>query len=255
MLRHPDHAEVLAVRRENPEAARAGDVDVALLVALHAVDHAVLQHAVADVLGEHATVGERAVLGHVEHPDVAARGVVDVEDALVRREAEPVRLVEVVGLAVEFAVGRDAENPLEAQLPLALQAEDRHAAVPRVGEVDRAVGLHHHVIGAVQLLAVVVRGQHLALAGRRLAGQCAGHMLADIEIEVGIQRHAVALVVGVAHVARAVHRAPAPTCILRDIAEVETLLAGVPDRPLGKREARANLVDGGVLGHEIQKPR
>ena len=38
------------------------------------------------------------------------------------------------------AARRDAEHALPTQLALALDAEDRHAAVPRVGEPDRAVG-------------------------------------------------------------------------------------------------------------------
>src|SRR4029077_5148066 len=37
---HLDRAEVLAVRTEDPDAVRAGDVDVSLLVDLHSVDEA-----------------------------------------------------------------------------------------------------------------------------------------------------------------------------------------------------------------------
>src|SRR5438309_11703608 len=48
-LRDLDHAEVLAFGAEDPDAVRAGDVDVAPLVGLHPVDEAALgEVAVAD---------------------------------------------------------------------------------------------------------------------------------------------------------------------------------------------------------------
>ena len=79
-LRHLDHAEMLAVGREDPDTVRAGDVDVAALVELHPVDETALREiTVADVLGEHAAVRERMARADVEDADVRARGVVDVE--------------------------------------------------------------------------------------------------------------------------------------------------------------------------------
>src|SRR5438552_3200970 len=51
-LRHRDRAQMLAVRAEHPNAAGAGDVDVAVLVELHPVDETALREiTVADVLG------------------------------------------------------------------------------------------------------------------------------------------------------------------------------------------------------------
>ena len=102
---HLDDAEVLACRVEYPHAARAGDVDVAAFVALHAVDDAVPEFAVADVLGEDAAVAQRTVGSDIEDADVGVRGVVDVEKFLVGRKAQAVGLAEVVGFEMEFAVG------------------------------------------------------------------------------------------------------------------------------------------------------
>ena len=97
-------AEMLACRIEYPDAARAGDVDVAPLVALHAVDDAVPKFAVADVLGEDAAVAEGAVGGDIEDANVGARGIVDVEKFLVRRKAQAVTLAEIVRFEVKFAL-------------------------------------------------------------------------------------------------------------------------------------------------------
>ena len=96
-----------------------------------------------------------------------ARGVVDVEQLLAGREAEPVRLLEVVDEELQVAAaGRNPVDALEAELALALDAEDRHAPVPRVAEVDRTVVCDDHIVGAVQLLALVVRSEGLAITPR-----------------------------------------------------------------------------------------
>src|SRR4051812_9886881 len=92
-----DRADVPAAGIEDADAARPGDPDVAALVELHAVDEvADLEAARADPVGQHARVRERAVGGDVEHADVRARRVVDVQQRLVGREAEAVGLIEVV---------------------------------------------------------------------------------------------------------------------------------------------------------------
>src|SRR5712691_1190519 len=133
-LRHLDRAEMLTVRREDPDAVGAGDVDVALLVELHPVDEATLgQVAVADVLGEHAAVGKRVVRADVEHADVRARRVVDVEQRLVGREAKPVRLLEIVDEQLDVAAtGGEPVDALKVEILLALEPEARHAPVRRV---------------------------------------------------------------------------------------------------------------------------
>ena len=164
-LGHLDHAEVLAGRVDDPDAAGPGHPDVAALVALHTVGRAVVDLAVADVAEEQPAVRQRAVGADVVHPDPRVRRVVDVEQRLVRREAEPVGHLELV-LAddqLELTAGRDHVHALEAELALALDAEHRHPPVPRVAEVDRPVRAGDHVVGAVELLAAEVRRDRLAL--------------------------------------------------------------------------------------------
>src|SRR5947207_13001971 len=135
---------MLPVRRQHPDAARAGDPDVAVLVALHAVDVALAGHAGADALGDDAPVVERAVRRYVEDLDVARRRVVDVEELLVGREAEAVRLVELALLDDELelaAVRRHPEDPAEAELVAVALAADPvvPASVVGIGEVDASV--------------------------------------------------------------------------------------------------------------------
>src|SRR2546426_5265885 len=97
VLGDSDDAEVLTIRTEHPDALRARYPDVAALVALHAVDEvALLEGSRADALREHPAVRDRTVGLDVEHSDMGARRVVDVEQRLVGRKAEPGRLLEVV---------------------------------------------------------------------------------------------------------------------------------------------------------------
>src|SRR5262245_44620362 len=75
-----DGPEMLALRAKDPNAPGPGDVDVAALVRLHAVDEPALRDvAVADVLRKHASVRERVVRPDVEDTDVRPLGVVDIE--------------------------------------------------------------------------------------------------------------------------------------------------------------------------------
>src|SRR5580765_7453202 len=156
VLRDLDHAEMLALGADHPDAAGARDPDVAFLVALHPVRDALLDQAGADAFEEHAPVREAPVGLDVVDLDPRLRRVVDVEQRLVGREAEPVRLLVLVLLDDQFritAAGRDAEDALPAEHPLALEPEDGHTPVPGVGEPDRPVRLDAHVVRAVQLLA------------------------------------------------------------------------------------------------------
>src|SRR5436305_8399074 len=193
-----DAAEQLAVARDDVQPAGAGDPQVAVLVELLAVRDTRLQaealHLVDDV-----SAAQRAVRADGEAADVPAVGVVDPERLLIGREAEPVRLLEVVGEQRELAVGRDAVDAAEVQLLLALDAEAGPAAVGRIGEDDRAVGCDHDVVGAVELLALPVRGEHRPGAVGLDAHQAARRVLADQQAALEIPGQAVALVRGVRH--------------------------------------------------------
>src|SRR6266511_4355192 len=215
VLGHLDHAEVLRLGTDHPDPARPRHVDVAALVALHPVRDPLLDHAPADVLEEHPPVCDRAVGLRVEDPDVRPRRVVDVQERLVRREAEPVRLLEVVDEELRVAAaGPDPIHALEAELAVALDAEHRHAPVPRVAEVDRAVVRDDHVVRAVQLLALVAGPHHLL--------------------------DAVLLI-------------PAPPDVAGHVAEEQEPSLLVPDRSLGEGEARRQLLDLRLLVDELEE--
>ena len=219
---------------------------------LHPVDEAALREvAVADVLGEHAAVGERVVRPDIEHADVRAIGVVDVEQRLVRREAQPVRLLEVVDEQLDLAAARrEPVDALEVEVLLALEPEARHAPVGRVGEDDRPVARDDDVVRAVQLLALPVRGERLARSVRLLADDRARDVLADDEVAVVVERHAVALVARVSQHRDSLVGMPAAALVAGHVAEVERPV-GHPDRALGEGEPCRDLLDLGVLVDEV----
>src|SRR5437016_4758922 len=139
---------MLALRTEDPDAVRAGDPDVPLLVALHAVDEAaLLQFAGPDLLGKDATVGDRAVGFDGEDADMRAWRVVDVQQRLVRRKAQPIRLLEVVDEELRISAFRcDSVDTLEVEVLFALDPEARHPPVGRIAEVDRTVRLDDDIV-------------------------------------------------------------------------------------------------------------
>ena len=73
-------------------------------------------------------------------------------------------------------------TPLERQLRLALNLGARQPAIRRIGEVDAAVRCDDHIVGAVQLLALVVRSDRLPRTVDALAHHRAGHALADNQV-------------------------------------------------------------------------
>src|SRR5438067_852600 len=159
-LGRDDAAEEAAALVVGPDAVRAGAVDVALLIDLHAVRDALLAGPGLQ-LGEESSVRDRAVAGDGEGADVAAGRVVDVEDLLVWRESQAVRALEVVDQEVQAVPWVDPEDAVERELlPLDAAAQ----AVRRVGEVDRAVRANDHVVGRVEPLALVRLGDRLGVA-------------------------------------------------------------------------------------------
>ena len=243
---------MVGVGVEHPHAARARHPDVALLVALHAVGHA--GHVVVgQAVDEHVATVEGAVGVHAVDPHQRVGGVVDVQQRLVGREAEAVGLVEGVLVNAELrgavGTGRYPEHALPAQLAGPLHAEARHAAVPRVGEVDRAVGPDNHIVGAVQLHSLEVRGHRLAAAVGALAHHLGGGVLAHDQVQVGVVGHAVALV---GRPQRLGHLPvlPAAAHVAGHVGEQQVVVPGMPDRALGEGEAAADHLDRGIPVNE-----
>src|SRR5262249_12798440 len=135
------------------------DPEIAIDVAAHTVGIAALP------VNEHAAVGQlRSILDHIEHADqtigVAAR-LRDVDRALVGREADAVRAIEV-GRHHGALSGRAVDAiDVGGQFRLGLVADVVAAdAVGRIGEPDRAIGFHRHIVGRVEPLAVVAIADH-----------------------------------------------------------------------------------------------
>src|SRR4029077_8628304 len=120
----------------------------------HAVGYAGL---VAAQIDKHAVRGlcERAIGRELKGADVSAARVVDVEDALVRREGKAVGNDEIVdqqGQGTE--IGSHPADPGKGQIPLLRRAGAR----PRVGEIDAAVGFDDDVVRPVELAALKAVG-------------------------------------------------------------------------------------------------
>ena len=114
----------LAARVNDVDAARAGAVDVALLVAFHAVGDAGLA---AGELVKQAAVADAAVGRDVEGANVRHARVVDVKDLLVGTEAQPVGIDGVLDRELDLALRREPEHRLDVELALHVLAD--HARV------------------------------------------------------------------------------------------------------------------------------
>ena len=186
------------------------------------------------------------------------RRVVDVEERFAGREAEAVRLVEVVDEELWVAAARrDPVDALEGELLLTLDAEAGHPPVGRVAEVDRAVGVDDDVVRAVQLLALVVRREHLAAAPRPVGVEPddAGRgVLAHDQAPVRVERHPVALVARLRDLADAALLVPAPASVAGHVRKEEEAAARVPDRSLGEGEAGAQLLYLDIGIDEVVEP-
>src|SRR5271169_4347296 len=84
-----DAAELFALWIDDPEPAGAAAIDIAFDIDFHAVGNAGLGSTQIDKYAI-TGFGERAVRRDIKSPDVAAARIIDVEDALVRREGESV---------------------------------------------------------------------------------------------------------------------------------------------------------------------
>src|SRR5215471_1407395 len=149
-----DAAELLPPRIHDPDPAGAAAIDIALHVDLHAVGNPGLA---AAQVGEDAVgvLGQGAAGQKVEGANVRAARVVDVEHGLIGGEGEAVGQHEVRGEQAQGAqIGRDAVDTGEGQVPLLGGGR----AGPGVGEVDAAIRLHHHVVGAVESAALEAVG-------------------------------------------------------------------------------------------------
>jgi hypothetical protein len=154
----------------------------------------------------------------------------DVEGALVRREGEPVRILEV-GEHGDRAARIDAIDRGIRQLPL----RERHPQA-RVGEVDAPVGAAHDVVGPVEALALVAVAEDLDLPVRARPGDAPVAALAHDEPALEIERRAIALAGVLAEdLGLAARREPVEHALPHVDEVVEAV--GMPQRSLGEDES------------------
>src|SRR5215831_10579277 len=229
-LRNLDHPEAHRLRIEDVHASRPAAVDVARRVDLHAVGRAL---ALPRGLRPHPAAREAAVGLHVEDADVLAGRVVDEEAPAVPREAEAVGPVEIVHHdRWALRIAARAVDALEVKLLLALHSVEVHAAVRRIAEVDAAVGRADDVVGAVELLAVVVGGHRGNAPVRLGAGDLARGVLAGKKAALAVPGEPVGLVARLAKGGDAVGGRPSPEMVPRHVAPQEILARGMPEGSL-----------------------
>ena len=149
---------------------------------------------VACELDEHplGLLGEQAVRHHVEGEDLPAAGIVDVEHLLVGREGEPVGQEQMVDQEVDGAeIGR---HPDTRRCKSRSHCCGSRRNVPGIGEIDRAVGLHHHVVGLVEAVALEAVRDHGDAAVGFLARDPPGQAFAGDQPALGIAGEAVGAV-------------------------------------------------------------
>src|SRR5215831_372840 len=126
-----DTTELLALRIEDVDAARAAAIDVAGDVDLQAVGPAGLA---AAQIGEYAVglLGEQAVRQELDRADQAAAEVGHIEQALVRRERDAVGEYEIIKQQRHGAeIGGDAIDAGMGEVPLLVRD-----GTERIGEVN-----------------------------------------------------------------------------------------------------------------------
>ena len=119
----------------------------------------------------------------------------------------------------------------------------RHASVCRVGKIDRTIALHDHVVGTVQLLALVVAGEHRDGAIGLRACEMARGVLARDQPALEIPSEAIGLVAGLAEGRDSGLGAPAAQVVARHVAEQEVLVTAVPKRALRENTAGRQLLE------------
>src|SRR6185437_4264924 len=140
-FRRQDGAEMLALRRNDPDAAGAAVPDIALRIDLHAVGKA--RAGIRTHVDEGLAVRHRAVRLHVIAVDLLGADIIDIERLLVGRERNAIRRLELAveqrELAVLEAIDAGVRHAFGRVLVLG------HRVLADVGEIDRAVGFDDEV--------------------------------------------------------------------------------------------------------------
>lgn len=226
--------DAVARARKNP----------ALRVATNSVRPALVYHA------EHPAARERAFRLHVEPADVVRlSGVRDVELLFIRRETQAVGHVEILDhdeRGVGFRV--EAENVIAGLLFRC----DFGQPVGRIGEPNRPIGLHNHIVWRVEFLAVARVRQAPQPTAAIEPTQAASGVLAGDPAVLVVHRVAVGIKAWLAKRGETVLEGPFLELIRRNVAEDQ--IAAVlrqPDRSFSKLHARGKLCQLRVRGYAL----
>ena len=232
----------------DPDAAGTAAVDVALGIHLHPVGVAL---ALAAQVAEDPVCSNQghAVGFQVESPDVAAAGVVNVQNALVGRQGQAVGAAEVPDDEGDGSqVGRDVIDAV----PVQVQPRGGKAGV---GEIDVAPGTDDDVVGAVEAAAPVVAGDDGDAAVGFLAGNPAGIVLAGQQAAAGVAGKAVGPVGWFHEETDAVGGSPLHAAAVVDVAEEQVTALVPPQGALcgthGAAVAVTQFGDGGIGGDDV----
>src|SRR4030095_16467767 len=88
-----DSSEEISLRVDDVDAGRASAVDVSLDIYFHAVG---IPRFVAFSFVEKPSIAQGAIGFHVEHANMAAGSVIDIQERLIRREAQAIGIFKVV---------------------------------------------------------------------------------------------------------------------------------------------------------------
>src|SRR5690606_39155559 len=159
-----DTAQQFTLWREHPHAIEFGraHAPAAPQVAFHFYAKTV-RRTLARIEQHARRAQAAAIVGHVKHQYVgrSRARLYDVKLLLVRRKCQAIGAVHRV--AHEFdrpGIGADAVDTRRQFLLGLLALVIADDSEGRIGEPDRAIGFHDHVIGRIQTLAPVAVGQY-----------------------------------------------------------------------------------------------
>ena len=238
-----DAADHDAVGREHHDAVEFGIAhapaapQIAVDVGAHAVGRA------GAGVDEDALVGKLVAAGRdVIGENLAGRHAAefdDVENLLVRREAQPVRPQNALG--DDGGLSGRAVDPVDVHVDLGLGLVAlviAEQAEHRIGEPDRAVGFHDHVVRRVQPLAVEGVHQHRDRAVIFGAGDPAAAVLAGDQAALAVAGVAVGEIRRLAEDAdRAGLLFPLEDALVGNVAAQQIAPVAEPHRPFGPAQA------------------
>src|SRR5438445_75513 len=171
--------------------------------------------------------------------------------AALEREAEPVRPIEVVHEQRRRSrICPRAEDALKTQLLRAGDTEELRAAVGRIAEVDGAVRRAHDVVGAIQLLAVPVRGDRLRGSVGEGHRHLARGVLAGEQAPPTVPGEPVRFRARLSKRRDAVGRRPPAQMITGHVAPEQEAPARMPERSFGEEAAAGDLLEGHSRTHD-----